>query len=95
MDTKIIEGLRAAVEAAYPDTPQNAATRTPLLAALRAEDFWNVRAPQLTDEVLILRRLEIIGRVVLRDGVLKDSEATLRDLLAEIDALRAKHAEGR
>jgi hypothetical protein len=96
MDTKIIEGLRAAVMAAHPN-PADAATREPLLAALRAEEFWNVRAPQLTDEVLILRRLETPARRVAAAMDKQESPfvANIQTALAELDALRAKLAEGR
>lgn len=71
MDTKIIEDLRAAVMVAYPDTPvpghENIPNqkRGPLLDALRAEEFWNVRAPQMQEELMILRNVEGICRAVV------------------------------
>jgi hypothetical protein len=95
MDPKIIEGLRAAVDAAHPNPSLE---RAALLASLRAEEFWNSRAPQLTDEVLILRRLETFARALgaLGGKALAIAKAgRLPEVLDELDAMRAKHSEGR
>lgn len=94
MDPKIIEGLRAAVMAAYP-APQNAATREPLLAALRAEDFWNGRAPQMAEELLILRRFESHACAIVAQDPEHERADVLANISSDLDALRAKHAEGR
>lgn len=94
MDTKIIEGLRAAVMVAHlVDTPD----RAELIAALRAEDFWNSRAPQMSEELLILRRLESptrAGLVVERPRTARES-SQLREVLDDLDAMRNQHAEAK
>lgn len=61
-----------------------------LLAELRAEAFWNDRAPVLNDEVLALRPLERFARLVLSAGGLTATQASeLRAALAHLDRARA------
>jgi hypothetical protein len=91
MDLKIIDALRAAVMAAHPgDMPEVLAERDPLLNALRAEEFWNGRAPQMTDELLILRQVEAPARVIAKLDPTHKTAGVLALILGELDALRAK-----
>lgn len=45
-----------------------------------AEEFWSVRAPQLVEEAMILRRIESHARAAA--AVLPDTSSALRDLIA-------------
>lgn len=87
VDTKIIEGLRAAVEAAHLDK-QNDAMREPLLAVLRAEEFWSERAQKMTDELLILRQLESHARAHVAQEPEHKRSTAFALVLSQVDEFR-------
>lgn len=85
--------LRALVEA---DQKLSDATKTEMLADLRAEAFWNDRAPDLNDELLALRPLERFARMVIAVGGLNAGLAKeSREVLENLDALRTEQAKRR
>jgi hypothetical protein len=61
----------------------------------RAEGFWSVRAPQMNEELLLIRKLETHARAAAR--MLPNTSGVLRDLITlDLDALaslRADHAK--
>lgn len=98
VDTKIIEGLRAAVEAAYPVPPHEPGTRIPmteqyktrcdLLEALKTEEFWSERAPKMTDELLILRQLESHARAHVAQEPEHKRSTAFACVISQIDEFR-------
>lgn len=83
--------LRALVEA---DQKLSDANKTEVLADLRAEAFWNDRAPDLNDELLALRPLEAFARIIANGGELSaDRRKDLDKALASLDAVRAAQAK--
>lgn len=64
------------------------------LADLRAEAFWNDRAPLLNDEVLALRPLEKFARQIFNAGGLDPADlVALNEALVDLDAVRAAQAK--
>ncbi|SAK98411.1 hypothetical protein AWB80_07513 [Caballeronia pedi] len=67
-------------------------------AVVRAEGFWSVRAPQMNEELLVLRQVESHSRALataLASGLVEDSPRALAlgNLHSELDALREAHAK--
>lgn len=84
--------LRALVDA---DQKLPDATKADLLADLRAEAFWNERAPALNDELLALRQIEPFARLLITysGGLPPGHEAELKAAFAHLDAVRAANTK--
>lgn len=82
--------LRALVDGVRGQRTLTDSERADVLADLRAEAFWNERAPVLNEEVLALRPLEKFARLVANGGALTEAQADqLQQALQHLDTVRS------